>query len=114
MKYCPYCGTEIVDDDSLFCVGCGKELPTQKTVEEPENHLEENFYEEEVNQSPNSNEQLRSEYDEGYDGYYEDLLLIDKGQVHIGIDQILVKKIAALVGCVLFVIALCLVMMYVF
>ena len=27
MKYCPYCGTALVDGDVSFCMECGKKLP---------------------------------------------------------------------------------------
>jgi len=26
MRYCPFCGAE-VDEDSLYCLNCGKKLP---------------------------------------------------------------------------------------
>ena len=114
MKYCPYCGTEIVDDYSLFCVECGKELPNQKSDEQEEIISDENHDSYEETEAPISDEQLRAEYEEGYDGYYEDLLPIDDGQVYIGIDKDLIKKIALLAGGVLLVMMLCLLMIYIF
>lgn len=27
MKFCPYCGTEQMDDAAVFCMECGKPLP---------------------------------------------------------------------------------------
>lgn len=114
MKYCPYCGTQIVNDESYFCVECGKALPTKKSIVGQEIIHDKNHTTEHEPRTAISDEQLCFEYDEGYDGYYDDLLPIDDGQVHIGIDKILVKKIAALIGCVFLVITLCIGMMYVF
>ncbi len=31
MKFCPYCGTERLSEDAVFCMGCGKRLPNGKT-----------------------------------------------------------------------------------
>ena len=31
MNYCPYCGTERLSDEAVFCMGCGKKLPNEKT-----------------------------------------------------------------------------------
>ena len=28
MKYCSYCGCELVSEDVVFCVNCGKKLPS--------------------------------------------------------------------------------------
>ena len=28
MKYCPYCGAELVDGAASFCAECGKSLPS--------------------------------------------------------------------------------------
>lgn len=27
MKFCPYCGTEMLGEDAVFCMGCGNKLP---------------------------------------------------------------------------------------
>lgn len=114
MKFCPYCGAKIVNDKSSFCIECGKELPSKTTLQNQEVIPKENHHIEPEAQTTISDEQLRPECDYSYDGYYEDLLPIDNGQVHIGIDKLLVKRIAALAGGTLLVITLCLVMMYVF
>lgn len=34
MKYCPYCGADLLDDASAFCTECGKTLPSQSEAEE--------------------------------------------------------------------------------
>lgn len=118
MKYCPYCGADIIDGAVSFCVECGKELPTKKQKENQETTPKRKPVAAKKKKSkkkksvPISDTELRSEYDEGYDGYYEDLLPIDDGKVHIGTDKALIKKIIILATAVLVVIILCVVMMY--
>jgi hypothetical protein len=34
MKYCPYCGTVLVDGAVSFCMECGKELPVSEKKEQ--------------------------------------------------------------------------------
>lgn len=31
MKFCPYCGTERLSEEAVFCMGCGKRLPDGKS-----------------------------------------------------------------------------------
>ena len=43
MKYCPYCGTVLVDGAVSFCAECGKELPVsekKQDIPEKSNHSE--------------------------------------------------------------------------
>ena len=51
--------------------------------------------------------------DDGYDGYYDDVQPPDLDRVKEGLDKELIKKIVALSVGVVFIIALCVVMMYV-
>lgn len=119
MKYCPYCGADIIDGAVSFCVECGKELPvrkqkeTQETTPEKKPSGTKKKKSKKKKSAPISDAELRSEYDEGYDGYYEDLLPVDDGKVHIGTDKGLIKKIILLAAAVLVVIILCVVMMYI-
>ena len=46
-----------------------------------------------------------------YDGYYDDILPSDEGQLGDGIDPELVKKVAVIVGSVLLIVVLCIVLM---
>lgn len=119
MKYCPYCGADIIDGAVSFCVECGKELPVKKKQEENQEATPKRKpvatkrkKSKKKKFVPISDAEPQSEYDEGYDGYYEDLLPIDDGKVHIGTDKALIKKIIILATAVLVVIILCVVMMY--
>ena len=36
MKFCPYCGADLLDDNVLFCGQCGKKLPPHEAgITEP-------------------------------------------------------------------------------
>jgi len=50
--------------------------------------------------------------DEGYDGYYDDILPFDNGENREEIDKGLMKKIVLLFGIVFLVISACVAMMY--
>ena len=41
MKYCPYCGADLIEDAVSFCAECGKQLPAGKAQKEKpkEKHL---------------------------------------------------------------------------
>ena len=51
--------------------------------------------------------------DDGYDGYYNDVLPPDLDREKEGLDKELIKKIVALCVGVVFIIGICIVMMYV-
>ena len=51
--------------------------------------------------------------DDGYDGYYDDVLPPDLDREREGLDKELIKKIVALGVGVVLIIAMCVVMMYV-
>ncbi len=107
MKYCPYCGAGVIDGTVSFCAECGKALPAQKQNNK-EIDKAESLFKTEVNQTVF---EVECNADDGYDGYYDDLLPIDDGKVHIGADKELVKKIAILGVSVFAVITLCVLMM---
>lgn len=85
MKYCPYCGESLPDPNALFCPECGK--ATTGDLEE----------------SPVQ--------DEGYDGYYDDVLPVDSDRQREGPDQLLIRKIALLIGSVFLIIGGCVLML---
>lgn len=158
MKYCPYCGEELLDGEITFCMECGKKLPSkgQKETEKqsqsevipkrPKKLLREMRQSESVKklkqrdkkrkadkqkeQEESRNSQLEKDYppsdavkeldcklhshlDEGYDGYYDDVLPVDQGRISEGIDKELIKKIVILIVIVLLIVTLCVTMMYV-
>ena len=51
--------------------------------------------------------------EDGYDGYYDDRLPIDEGHHRNGLDKGIIKKVAALILCLLVVIGACVAILYV-
>lgn len=122
MKYCPYCGEELTDPQTSFCPECGKPLADAIPSPEPERSApkkkpgrmakRKKERERKSEQSTTAKPAEVSPEDEGYDGYYDDVLPSDNGGSKEGIDIALVKKIALLLGIMLLVIGACVAMMY--
>lgn len=126
MKYCPYCGAALPDGAVSFCPECGENLPVmteerEKKHEQPgavpdttaENRkatLKEEKRKQKAIQA--SEAESADAQDDGYDGYYDDVLPADAGRLNEGIDMELVKKICAVTGAMLLIITLCVVAMY--
>ena len=129
MKFCPYCGADLLDENVLFCSNCGKKLPpheagiteplTEEMRPEPEKIPKvEPSAKKKGRKKKASNKKATRVVDEppvddGYDGYYDDVQPPDLDRVKEGLDKELIKKIVALSVGVVFIIALCVVMMYV-
>ena len=132
MKYCSYCGSELASEDVIFCANCGKKLPPHEAgITEP---LSEDMRPEPASQKPAQEKQPSKEanpakrkkkkyrleavpneptpVEDGYDGYYDDVLPPDIDRVREGLDKELIKKIIALGVGVVLIISLCVVMMY--
>ena len=129
MKFCPYCGADLLDSKVLFCSNCGKKLPpheagiteplTEEMRPEPEKtpkadapSKKKEQRKKKIKKKPTTFEE-EVPVDDGYDGYYDDVLPPDLDRVKEGLDKELIKKIVALGVGVIFIIALCVVMMYV-
>ena len=127
MKFCPYCGADLLDERVLFCSNCGKKLPpheagiteplTEEMRPEPENtpKAETSAKKRRKKKVPKKVVSVVDEppVDDGYDGYYDDVQPPDLDRVKEGLDKELIKKIVALSVGVVFIISLCVVMMYV-
>lgn len=98
MKYCPYCGAELPEGGVYFCGECGKSLPRAEKIEPK------TVEGERLDSQPETN--TPAETDEGYDGYYDDVLPDDDAAAGRPVDKSLIKNIALLAGCVCAVIAL--------
>ncbi len=165
MKYCPYCGTALVDGAVSFCMECGKELPIKdagrgisqsgdnegvpqetaefsmesekekadgkrsqkllrkqnvtrakeqsaKTKQRTLNLPEEERQALELSKEPGQISETDPEDD--YDGYYDDILPADEGRFSEGMDKNLIKKVIGIIGAVLLIVAVCVLMMYMF
>ena len=129
MKYCPYCGAGFSDGTVSFCTECGKKLPEEKTVppeakeqskkvakkqkrkkEKNEKHKKDAKKKKPEKEIP---EVMGEAVDDGYDGYYNDVLPPDTDRVKDGLDKELVKKIVALCIGVTVVILMCVALLYI-
>jgi len=127
MKYCPYCGADLSDGAASFCMECGKSLLTvgggRKNSKEEIDSLQKHT--EKKRKKPRKSFEKRREKlcsepfkssvspkDDGYDGYYDDVLPSDAGKLKEGVDMDLVKKISAVAGVMLLIVILCVVAMY--
>ena len=129
MKYCPYCGAGFSDGTVSFCTECGKKLPEEKTVppeakeqskkvakkqkrkkEKKEKHKKDTKKKKAAKEIP---EVMGEAVDDGYDGYYNDVLPPDTDRVKDGLDKELVNKIVALCIGVTVVILMCVALLYI-
>ena len=118
MKYCPYCGADLIEDAVSFCAECGKQLPSGKTQKEKAKDMP---VSKKTSKSKKKKPVIKSEssiepetvVDDGYDGYYDDIRPIDEGHEREGVDKELIKKIAIIIGVLFVVIIACVALMYV-
>ena len=129
MKYCPYCGAGFSDGTVSFCSDCGKKLPEMKEEaakkespqkvttkkskpmkEKKEKRKKEPKKKKEKKDIP---EIMGEAVDDGYDGYYNDVLPPDTDRVKDGLDKELIKKIVALCVGVTVIILMCVALLYV-
>lgn len=134
MKYCPYCGADLLKENAAFCVECGKQLSVSpQTI--PENNQSVKKDEPDGSKAtrcakkkpkekgakkekrkkkaePPIPEIMGEAVDDGYDGYYNDVLPPDLDRVKEGLDKELIKKIVVLGIAVICIIGICVAMMY--
>ena len=129
MKYCPYCGAGFSDGTVSFCTECGKKLPEEKTVppeakEQSKKVAKKQKRKMEKKEKPKKDtkkkkaakeipEVMGEAVDDGYDGYYNDVLPPDTDRVKDGLDKELIKKIVALCIGVTVVILMCVALLYI-
>lgn len=142
MKYCPYCGAEVIGSQVAFCAECGKALKQsngsqkhlgkrqvrkKKRVGSKDKIRKERGYGKEQRKVPKETKRKAEQMTDkpesalqepiqkkvgGYDGYYDDIIPADEGHFSEGIDQNLVKNIVVLVSVVLLIVLLCVMGMY--
>ena len=129
MKYCPYCGAGFSDGTVSFCTECGKKLPEEKTVppeakeqskklakkqKRKKEKKEKDKKDTKKKKAPKEIPEVMGEaVDDGYDGYYNDVLPPDTDRVKDGLDKELIKKIVALCIGVTVIILMCVALLYV-
>ena len=134
MKFCPYCGADLLKEDAAFCTECGKQLSVAEEAPSPAHEADSQHDAKPSKQKmPMKDSQKRKKpkrkkkkvqepplpeiegepVEDGYDGYYDDILPPDLDREKEGPDKALIKKIVTLTVAVIFIIGLCVVMMYV-
>ena len=129
MKYCPYCGAGFSDGTVSFCSECGKKLTEEKTVppeakeqskkvakkqKRKKEKKEKDKKDTKKKKAPKEIPEVMGEaVDDGYDGYYNDVLPPDTDRVKDGLDKELVKKIIALCIGVTVIILMCVALLYI-
>ena len=117
MKYCPYCGAEILSGAFSFCPSCGESLPVlaqpaaEKSPGKPSPKGEKGKKERTRKRKrlPRKPKQLILSEVEAldYDGYYEDVQPIDADRQREGVDTRLILRVVLLVAGVALVIGGC-------
>ena len=141
MKYCPFCGANLLSQEVSFCAECGKQLPAGNApqtksedrptpVENPRNSEKkpapvrpkrepkkktrlsiEGAPTERLSSRSGEEQPLDLQPEDDYDGYYDDVEPMDAGDTRPGLDREMIKKISILLVGALLVIGLCVVLM---
>lgn len=122
MSYCPYCGVDLLGDAFSFCPVCGNSLSESERRHEQEKrkprnpkagpHKKKKKRSRRENQPDRSPKHKHEHIDDDYDGYYDDVLPADDGEIRQGLDKNMIKRIAGLIACVLVAILACVALMY--
>lgn len=94
---CLYCGSALPEQDTVVCPVCGKRKKKWRNKKE----------------EFSTTEVVGEAVDDGYDGYYDDVLPPDAYQIEEGVDKGLIKDIILLCIAAVLIIGLCVAMLYV-
>ena len=103
MKKCPRCGADLSDGTTSFCPVCGKETEncedcikvSQSKKKEPKKKRNKSQRKQE-SKTEDIPEVMGEPVDDGYDGYYDDVLPPDLDRISEGLDKKLIKNIVTL------------------
>ena len=118
MKYCPYCGADLLGGTVSFCSECGKSIKCRKTKAKSEKKPPAERKKKTKTKVPKditeeSEPVETSEVaDDGYDGYYDDILPTDDSVERQGLDKQTVKNLIIIIVGVIVAISICVVAMY--
>jgi len=97
MKYCPYCGATLMGGAVSYCKECGNDIKSLDHNVPVETGVTKKT--KRVTRKPKKKPrkpgkgQTPEPYDDGYDGYYDDVKPIDSGHIHDRTDPELIKRI---------------------
>lgn len=94
MKKCPRCGADLSDGTTSFCPVCGKETEncedcikvSQSKKKEPKKKRNKSQRKQE-SKTEDIPEVMGEPVDDGYDGYYDDVLPPDQDRISEGLDK---------------------------
>ena len=89
MKYCPFCGAELLPGALSFCPECGEALPAPHVSVQGSAAPTQKERRKRNQKSP-----AVPEVDPNYDGYYDDVQPIDADREREGMDTRLIGKVA--------------------
>lgn len=118
MKYCPYCGADLLGGTVSFCSECGKSIKGRKTKAKSEKKPPAERKKKTKTKVPKDvvEESEPAEapevVDDGYDGYYDDVLPVDDSVERQGLDKQTVKNLIIIIAGVIVAISICVVAMY--
>lgn len=130
MKFCPYCGAELVNSEAQFCSECGTPLAAAMPEDAQRKPADSPAKRRPIWKKSKAKKEKRrlhtitadaisaegendlSSQDDGYDGYYDDVLPSDEGSHQDGLNKELVKNVAALIIGVLVIVAASVAFMY--
>ena len=74
MKYCPFCGADLIEGAVSFCAECGKELPPAKTESKQSETGKKQASKKKNSKKKSKKVPVTPEpeiIEDGYDGYYD-------------------------------------------
>lgn len=130
MEYCSFCGAELINGTASLCSACGNQVrnPDEPvTVEIQQDDATTTPVKENKQKKPKKKRQKSPKHrkskdipetagapmDDGYDGYYDDVLPPDLDRVQDGVDKELIKKVIFLILGVSAIILICVALLYV-
>ena len=118
MKYCPYCGADLLGGTVSFCSECGKSIKGRKTKAKSEKKPPAERKKKTKTKVPKDvteqSEPVETPevVEDGYDGYYDDILPVDDSVERQGLDKQTVKNLIIIIVGVIVAISICVVAMY--
>ena len=118
MKRCPYCGASLPGSAVSFCPNCGK--PQRKRKKPPQSQPKKKQAKRPPTKKPPGPKQVPTTQqsvpvskapDDGYDGYYNDVLPIDSNELPEQMDPALMKQIIILLAGAAAIIVLAIILM---
>ena len=119
MKFCPYCGSELLGGTVAFCSECGKSIKGKNPKLNPKKTAKKEKKKKSTATSPyepipenEAFEESPTIINDGYDGYYDDVHLDDEGVERQGLDKEMIKNLIIIIIGVIVAISICVAAMY--